>query len=99
MAKRRRRMREKERRHSGRRRPNPVRRRLAMGAGVTVGATLVMGGTAQPPPSPSTASTTPLTPGTRGCTTQSPRQTRAPNPSNKITFASGLTGSIDLTAA
>lgn len=76
----RRRMREKERRHSGRRRPNPVRRRLATGACVTVGATLLMRRTAQ-------------------AATFIAQANAAPNPSNKITFASGLTGSIDLTAA
>ena len=83
----------------GGRRPNPARRRLAMGAGVTVGATLLMGGTAQAATFTVDSLNDPVDPGHTTLHHAIAQANAAPNPSNKITFASGLTGSIDLTAA
>ena len=47
MSKRQRRKREKVRRHEAQERPDRLGRQIATGAGVTVGATLLMGGAAQ----------------------------------------------------
>jgi predicted outer membrane repeat protein len=73
------------------------RRRLARGAGVTVGATLLMGATAQA----DTFTVDSLAdPTEAGHTTLHDALTQAhmsPQPSDKIVFASGLTGSINLT--
>jgi hypothetical protein len=95
MTRRRRRMQEKERRHSGR--PNPARRRLAAGAGVTVGASLLMGGGAA---QAATFTVDSLADPSAGGTTLHEAidlANAAPNPSNRIVFASGLSGSINLT--
>src|SRR6476620_1923631 len=94
MTRRRRRAEEKSRRHQ-----RPARgRSLAAGAGVTVGATLLMGGTAQ------AVSTFPVNsledPTEAGHTTLHDAMVLAnANPdASVITFASGLSGSLDLTA-
>jgi predicted outer membrane repeat protein len=73
------------------------RRRLARGAGVTVGATLLMGGAAQADTFTVNSLADPSDP---GHTTLHDALTQAhttPQPSDKIVFASGLTGSINLT--
>jgi predicted outer membrane repeat protein len=73
------------------------RRRLARGAGVTVGATLLMGGTAQAATFTVDSLADPSDP---GHTTLHDALASAEMPSNAgstITFASGLSGSINLT--
>ena len=88
MTRRRRRSEEKRRRHG---------RKVASGAGITVGATLLMGGAAQA----ATFTVNSLAdPGDPGKTTLHDAITQANalhQPSDKIVFASGLSGSVDLT--
>jgi predicted outer membrane repeat protein len=73
------------------------RRRLALGAGATVGATLLMAGTAQADTFTVDSLADPSDP---GHTTLHDALTQAhttPQPSDKVVFASGLSGSINLT--
>jgi hypothetical protein len=96
MTRRRRRMRRKVRRHSERTGTTPARRRLATGAGVTAGATLLLGGTAQAATFTVDSLADPTGPGTT-LHEAIDQANAAPNASNRIVFASGLTGSIGLT--
>ena len=75
--------------------PEPNRRPLATGAGVTVGATLLMGGVAQ---AACTCNVDSLAdPTALGHTTLRDAVTSAQaNPGSTITFASGLSGTITL---
>jgi hypothetical protein len=87
---------EKGRRHQGEPQ-QPTGRRLATGAGVTVGATLLMGGTAQAACTCTVDSLADPTEG--GHTTLRQAITSAEVPANSgstITFASGLSGTITL---
>ena len=95
MTRRRRRMRAKERRHSAPRRS--AQRRLAASAGVAAGATLLMGGTAQAATFTVDSLADPADSGGTTLHEAMVAANAAPNPSNRIVFASGLSGSINLT--
>jgi hypothetical protein len=99
MSRRQRRMQEKRRRHATAERPDRPTRQLAVGAGVTVGATLLMGGVAQAActcvvenlEEPTDAGTTTLR--------QAIDSSQQPaNAGSTITFASGLSGTITLSS-
>ena len=72
------------------------RRRLARGAGVTVGATLLMGGTAQADTFTVDSLADPSDPGHTTLHDAIAQAHTSPQPSDKIVFASGLSGSINL---
>jgi Right handed beta helix region len=105
MSRRQRRKREKVRRHEARDRPDRLGRQIATGAGVTVGATLLIGGAAQA--ATLTVGTTADTSGSTDCTvgTNTTCSLRdaidAANgdPGSTITFRSGLSGTIMLESA
>jgi predicted outer membrane repeat protein len=73
------------------------RRRLARGAGVTVGATLLMGGVAQADTFTVNSLADPSDPGNTTLHDALTQAHMSPQPSDRIVFASGLTGSINLT--
>ena len=95
MSKRQRRKRANRRRQEPRERPDRLARQLAAGAGVTVGATLLMGGVAQ---AACTCTVDSLAdPTDPGHTTLRDAITSAnANPASTVTFASGLSGTITL---
>jgi predicted outer membrane repeat protein len=87
MTRRRRRSEEKRRRHG---------RKVASGAGITVGATLLMGATAQAATFTVNSLADPTDPDHTTLHDAITQANGSHQPSDKITFASGLTGSIDL---
>jgi Ca2+-binding RTX toxin-like protein len=95
MSKRQRRKREKLRRHEPSERPDRLGRQLAAGAGVTVGATLLMGGVAQ---AACTCSVDSLADPTDPphTTLRDAMVSADANPGSTISFASGLSGTITL---
>lgn len=106
MRKRQRRKREKLRRHEPRQRRDGIARQLATGAGLTVGATLLVGGVAQAAPITYTVGSLADTTGATDCATPTNtdctlRQAITDADSNSgadmIVFRSGLTGTITLT--
>jgi hypothetical protein len=72
-------------------------RRLAIGAGVTVGATLLMGGAAQGDTFTVNSLADPTDPAHTTLHDALTQAHMSPQPSDKIVFASGLSGSINLT--
>jgi predicted outer membrane repeat protein len=73
------------------------RRRLAIGAGVTVGATLLIGGTAQADTFTVDSLADPSDPGHTTLHDALTLAQTTPQPSDKVVFASGLSGSVNLT--
>jgi predicted outer membrane repeat protein len=73
------------------------RRRLAMGASVTVGATLLMGATAQADTFTVDSLADPSDPGHTTLHDALALAQTTPQPSDKVVFASGLSGSVNLT--
>jgi predicted outer membrane repeat protein len=95
MSKRQRRKREKIRRHEPGDRPDRLGRQLATGAGVTVGATLLMGGVAHAACSCTVDSLADPTDPTH-TTLRDAMISADLNPGSTISFASGLSGTITL---
>jgi hypothetical protein len=95
MSSRERRQREKRRRHSDHGRL-PSRRQLVTGTGVTVGATLMMGGAAQAATFTVDSLADPADPGHTTLRDALLSAETPPNAGSTITFASGLSGTIHL---
>src|SRR5262245_20548412 len=72
-------------------------RQLAIGAGATVGATLLIGGTAQADSFTVDSLADPTEPGKTTLHDALTQAHMSPQPSDRIVFASGLSGSINLT--